>query len=126
MFGAKKRVAKAIIDEKSQINMDSALKPFAKSKFDDPDADRLAVVAELPENSEDEIMEKLDKEAFLQQMQARGLELKTVDQDGNCVFRAIARLLFDDESRHMQVRHDIVTRMLACKQLYESKVPFTC
>merc|ERR1711957_678267 len=59
------------------------------------------VIAELPV---DECDQDYEKEIFLQAMQKRGLEVKNIEKDGNCVFRGIGLLLFEDQAKHMQVR----------------------
>lgn len=55
-------------------------------------------------------------------MQQWGLELSMIEKDGNCVFRAISLLLFDDQTKHMQVRHDVVNQLVKNKQKYENKI----
>merc|ERR1711957_1085039 len=65
------------------------------------------VIAELPV---DECDQDYEKEIFLQAMQKRGLEVKNIEKDGNCVFRGIGLLLFEDQAKHMQVRHDIANQ----------------
>lgn len=81
----------------------------------------LDVIEELPFGEEVEI-EIVQKEQFLQKMQQWGLSLSMIEKDGNCVFRSIALLLFDDQSKHMQVRHDVVNQLVKYKNKYEQKI----
>jgi len=55
----------------------------------------------------------------------RGLELKTIEKDGNCVFRSIGLLLFEDQAKHVQVRHDIVNQLIAQPEKYGKNISFS-
>jgi len=81
------------------------------------------VVEELPDAEEYEAA--IEKESFLQAMQKRGLDLKTIEKDGNCVFRSIGLLLFEDQAKHMQVRHDIVNQLIEKREKYSKKISFS-
>lgn len=81
----------------------------------------LEVIEELPFGEEVEI-EIVQKEQFLQKMQLWGLSMSMIEKDGNCVFRSIGLLLFDDQSKHMQVRHDVVNQLVKYKNKYEQKI----
>lgn len=48
--------------------------------------------------------------------------MSMIEKDGNCVFRSIGLLLFDDQSKHMQVRHDVVNQLVKYKNKYEQKI----
>lgn len=80
------------------------------------------VIEELPAAEEYEAA--MEKEAFLQSMQKRGLNLKAIEKDGNCVFRSIGLLLFEDQAKHMQVRHDIVNQLIAQREKYSKNISF--
>lgn len=57
-------------------------------------------------------------------MQARGFDLRKIAKDGNCVFRAIALLLFEDQAKHLQVRHDVVNQMVNKRAKYEKNISY--
>lgn len=80
------------------------------------------VIEELPM---DEVDDSLEKENFLLNMQKRGLGLKNIEKDGNCVFRAVALLLFEDQAKHMQVRHDIVNQLVDQREKYEKNISYS-
>lgn len=80
------------------------------------------VIEELPAGEEYEA--GIEKEAFLQSMQKRGLDLKAIEKDGNCVFRSIGLLLFEDQAKHMQVRHDIVNQLIEQREKYSKNISF--
>lgn len=79
------------------------------------------VIAELPV---DECDQDYEKEIFLQAMQKRGLEVKNIEKDGNCVFRGIGLLLFEDQAKHMQVRHDIANQLRDQREKYEKNISY--
>lgn len=82
---------------------------------------QMDVIEELPM---DEVDQDFEKECFLQNMQKRGLGLSNIEKDGNCVFRAIGLLLFEDQAKHMQVRHDIVNQLVDQRDKYETKISY--
>lgn len=79
------------------------------------------VIAELPF---DEVDQDYEKEVFLQAMQKRGLEVKNIEKDGNCVFRGIGLLLFEDQAKHMQVRHDVANQLRDQREKYEKNISY--
>lgn len=86
------------------------------------------VIEELPLSSRSEIVNqktvvkaKADAD-FIVKMQTKGLSFTDIAQDGNCMFRAIGYLLFEEEAMHMQVRHDVVNQLLSCSEKYEKSL----
>ena len=47
---------------------------------------------------------KLEKYKLKQQLQRFGLDIKEIEGDGNCMFRAISDQLCGDESMHGELR----------------------
>jgi hypothetical protein len=122
-----KKGAKIVIEDASEQLPDDADKVYnyaayrSEQKYLKSSKLDLDVIEELPFGEEAEI-DMVQKEQFLQQMQQWGLELSMIEKDGNCVFRAIGLLLFDDQSKHMQVRHDVVNQLVKHKNKYEQKI----
>lgn len=81
------------------------------------------VVEELP--AAEEYESAVETEAFLQAMARKGLCLNAIQKDGNCVFRSIGLLLFEDQSKHMQVRHDIVNQLKEKRKTYEKNISYS-
>lgn len=110
-------VADKEIDDADKFGIEaSEKKAFNKQNLE-------CIVEELPEAEEYEAT--IEKEAFLQNMQKRGLDLKPIEKDGNCVFRAIGLLLFEDQAKHMQVRHDIVNQIIEKRDKYEKNISYS-
>jgi hypothetical protein len=109
----------AIHDEIELEKMEKIHAIEAQDKMNKQDMD---VIQELPM---EEVDNDFEKECFLQDMQKRGLGLKNIEKDGNCVFRAIGLLLFEDQAKHMQVRHDIVNQLVDQREKYEKNISYS-
>ena len=48
---------------------------------------------------------------FIEHIHSKGLQLITVENDGNCVFRACAVVLFEDETKHHALRQQVADAM---------------
>lgn len=122
-----KKGAKIVIEDASEQVPDDADKVYnyaayrSDQKYLKSSKLDLDVIEELPFGEEAEF-DMVQKEQFLQKMQQWGLELSMIEKDGNCVYRSIGLLLFDDQSKHMQVRHDVVNQLVKNKNKYEEKI----
>eukprot|EP00117_Sycon_ciliatum_P036259 scpid97783/ scgid5673/ OTU domain-containing protein 3 len=59
--------------------------------------------------------------SFANQLQAKGLKIKDVPGDGNCLFRALADQLDGDMARHDQHRQETVHNMIDHRQVKNGK-----
>ena len=56
---------------------------------------------------------------FREQLRTYNLQLKEIDGDGNCLFRAIADQLWGDESEHVKLRSDTANYIEENKEMYK-------
>jgi hypothetical protein len=61
----------------------------------------------------------LNDEQFTAVLAANGLRVKTMEGDGNCLFRSIADQLYGDASRHVEVRAAVVEYMRTRKDYFK-------
>eukprot|EP00946_MAST-07B_sp_MAST-7B-sp1_P004440 g4440.t1 len=51
----------------------------------------------------------------LEMLKGRGLDMVVVENDGNCLFRAVATCLWGSDERHLELRKRVADKMLSIK-----------
>ena len=62
---------------------------------------------------------EIDMVKFKNQLKRFGLQVKEINADGNCLFRALGDQLRGTEDCHAEFRHDCVTYIEENKELYK-------
>lgn len=85
--------------------------------------DRIRALGSGLEESAIEEKNRVEMERFVGQIKANHWEMREVDPDGNCLFRAIADQIYDDVKRHREVRDDCCDYMVENRSFFAGFEP---